>query len=71
MDGVTGGDIPAKIWHDFVIEAEKIMTKPAAARSRQLGKTADARESDECLRSGPLGRTPARFQDPACPSEPR
>ena len=23
MDGETGGDVPAKIWHDFVAEAEK------------------------------------------------
>ena len=30
MDQVTGGDIPARIWHDFVIEAEKIRTEPAA-----------------------------------------
>src|SRR5918998_5335660 len=30
MDKVTGGDLPAKIWRDFVIEAEKIMAEPAA-----------------------------------------
>ncbi len=30
MDKVTGGDLPARIWRDFVIEAEKIMTEPAA-----------------------------------------
>ena len=30
MDKVTGGDLPAKIWRDFVIEAEKIMSEPAA-----------------------------------------
>jgi 1A family penicillin-binding protein len=29
MDKVTGGDLPARIWRDFVIEAEKIMTEPA------------------------------------------
>jgi penicillin-binding protein 1A len=27
MDQVTGGDIPAKIWHDFVNEAEPILAK--------------------------------------------
>src|SRR5436305_3080111 len=27
-DGVTGGDIPAKIWHDFVGEAERILATP-------------------------------------------
>ena len=30
MDKVAGGDIPAKIWHDFVLDAEKIMAKPPA-----------------------------------------
>ena len=30
MDRVTGGDIPAKIWHDFVTEAERIMATPNA-----------------------------------------
>jgi len=30
MDKVAGGEIPAKIWHDFVVEAEKIITKPNA-----------------------------------------
>jgi membrane peptidoglycan carboxypeptidase len=30
MDKVAGGEIPAKIWHDFVVEAEKIMAKPTA-----------------------------------------
>jgi penicillin-binding protein 1A len=31
MDGVVGGDIPAKIWHDFVTEAERVIAAPAAA----------------------------------------
>src|SRR5881394_3099889 len=30
MDRVAGGEIPAKIWHDFVVEAEKIIAKPGA-----------------------------------------
>lgn len=30
MDKVTGGDLPAKIWRDFVMEAEKIMAEPVA-----------------------------------------
>jgi membrane peptidoglycan carboxypeptidase len=28
MDGVAGGDIPAKIWHDFVADAERILAAP-------------------------------------------
>ena len=31
MDGVAGGDLPAKIWRDFVEEAERIMSTPIAA----------------------------------------
>ena len=31
MDGVVGGDLPAKIWHDYVEEAERIMSTPIAA----------------------------------------
>ncbi len=31
MDSVVGGDLPAKIWHDYVEEAEQIMSTPVAA----------------------------------------
>ena len=31
MDGVVGGDLPAKIWHDYVEEAEQIRSTPVAA----------------------------------------
>jgi penicillin-binding protein 1A len=31
MEGVTGGDLPAKIWHDYVEAAEQIMSTPVAA----------------------------------------
>jgi penicillin-binding protein 1A len=27
MEGVVGGDIPAKIWHDFTAEAERVLAK--------------------------------------------
>jgi penicillin-binding protein 1A len=30
MDKVAGGEIPAKIWHDFVVEAGKVIAKPGA-----------------------------------------
>ena len=30
MEHVAGGEIPARIWHDFVVDAEKIMAKPGA-----------------------------------------
>jgi penicillin-binding protein 1A len=31
MDGVVGGDLPAKIWHDFVEQAEPIISTPIGA----------------------------------------
>ena len=33
MDGVAGGDLPAKIWHDYVEGAERILSTPIAAVS--------------------------------------
>jgi penicillin-binding protein 1A len=33
-DRVTGGDIPARLWHDFVMEAERILATPIAAATR-------------------------------------
>ena len=33
MDQVVGGDLPAKIWHDFVQQAEQIISPPAAAET--------------------------------------
>ena len=33
MDGVVGGDLPAKIWHDYVEGAERILSTPIAAVS--------------------------------------
>ena len=36
MDQVAGGDIPAKIWHDFAIEAERIIARQPPAASAAL-----------------------------------
>jgi penicillin-binding protein 1A len=33
MDRIVGGDLPAKIWHDYVEEAEPIVATPMAAAS--------------------------------------
>jgi penicillin-binding protein 1A len=33
MDRIVGGDLPAKIWHDYVEEAERIVATPIAAAS--------------------------------------
>ena len=35
MDGIAGGDIPAKIWHDFVAKAEQILATPPQAQPSQ------------------------------------
>jgi penicillin-binding protein 1A len=40
MDKVTGGELPAKIWRDFVTDAEKILAEPAAPAIGSSGKTA-------------------------------
>ena len=38
MDQVAGGDIPAKIWHDFAVDAERILARrPAAAPGALTG----------------------------------
>jgi membrane carboxypeptidase/penicillin-binding protein len=37
MKGVVGGDVPAKIWHDFVAGAERIEARQAAARPAPAG----------------------------------
>lgn len=39
MRGVTGGDVPAKVWHDFVAEAERMI----AARNTQAATPVKAR----------------------------
>ena len=67
MDKVTGGDLPARIWRDFVIEAEKIMAEPAVPPAvGSSGKTATPAKAIESRRGRPLGRMPsARPNRPA------
>jgi membrane peptidoglycan carboxypeptidase len=36
MDQVTGGDLPARIWRDFVVEAERILKQPSVPASAVL-----------------------------------
>ena len=40
MDRVTGGEIPAKIWHDFVLQTERMRTQPAAPPAASPPQTA-------------------------------
>jgi 1A family penicillin-binding protein len=36
MDQVTGGDLPARIWHDFAVEALRILKQPAGSAPAAL-----------------------------------
>jgi membrane peptidoglycan carboxypeptidase len=37
MDKITGGDLPAKMWRDFVIEAEKVLAETPAHEAALTG----------------------------------
>ena len=54
MDKVTGGDLPARIWRDFVIEAEKIMTEPAVPAA--VGSSGDQRTAAKAMKAAAAGR---------------
>jgi hypothetical protein len=56
MNGVTGGEIPARIWHDFVEQALKHRTKGAVAAER----TPPLAEKVESSAERPRGRAPFR-----------
>jgi len=68
MDKVAGGEIPAKIWHDFVLEAEKIMAKPGAPVPEALmgsGKPPAAVAEQQRPAQPPAELKPAALTDPA------
>jgi penicillin-binding protein 1A len=83
MDQVTGGDIPAKIWHDFVVEAEKIVGRPnPAAAAPVIGSaTAPSAQPEPAPPIEPPPAPPAAppaavaaappAPPPAAPSQPR
>jgi len=54
MDNVTGGDLPAKIWRDFVMEAEKIMTEPAAPPT--VGSSGQPKPPVKAMKAAATGR---------------
>ena len=67
MDKVAGGEIPAKIWHDFVLEAEKIMARPGAPVPEALtgsGKP-PAAMSEQKAPQLPAGLKPAALTEAA------
>jgi membrane peptidoglycan carboxypeptidase len=53
MDGVVGGDLPAKIWHDYVQEAEQIMSTPVAAAPHPAAPQAAPAQPPTVLRDVP------------------
>ena len=54
MDKVTGGDLPARIWRDFVTEAEKIMAEPAAPAA--VGSSGRAAPPANAVKAAAAGR---------------
>src|SRR5438046_7128519 len=68
MDKVAGGEIPAKIWHDFVREAEKIMAQPGAPAPQLLtgsGSPPPAVAEQQKQAQPPAGLKPAALTDAA------
>jgi penicillin-binding protein 1A len=61
-DRVTGGDIPARIWHDFVSEAERILARPnipAPAAGAPAGSATRGPATSGPAISGPAPSEPA------------
>jgi len=52
MDKVVGGDLPAKIWHDYVHQAEQIIAVPVAVAARRQSGASGAT-------AAPAGRSPS------------
>ena len=68
MDKVAGGEIPAKIWHDFVTEAEKIIAKPGATPAEPLmgsGRPPAVIAEQQKPAQPPAGLKPAALTEPA------
>ena len=68
MEKVAGGEIPAKIWHDFVSEAEKIIAKPGAPAPEVLtgsGRPPPAVAEQQKPAQPPAGLKPAALTDAA------
>ena len=66
-DRVAGGEIPAKIWHDFVIQAERIIAKtPAPAPA--AGAPSDAAAAPSAALTPPPSAAPP--SPPSAPATP-
>jgi len=68
MEHVAGGEIPARIWHDFVVDAEKIMAKPGAPAPGALTGSAappQAPVAEPSLTQQTAAVKPAALTEPA------
>jgi len=63
MDGVVGGDLPARIWHDYVEEAERIISMPIAA-------VPNAARPQSAVSEQRTGRGPPTVASPTTPTQP-
>jgi 1A family penicillin-binding protein len=68
MEHVAGGEIPAKIWHDFVIDAEKIMARskvPAGGPPTGSAAPPQAPPTEPPPAQPPLAQQPAAVKPAA------
>jgi|GEM_PF-262939 penicillin-binding protein 1A len=65
MKGVVGGDVPAKIWHDFVAGAERIRARQGAARIAGVPFAGAAMPGPSAPAPTALGAAPAPATAPA------
>jgi penicillin-binding protein 1A len=66
MDRVTGGDIPAKIWHDFVLQTERMRTQPAVPTTASPPQTAASAQATQ-PQPPPLAPPPTVTQTQTAP----
>jgi penicillin-binding protein 1A len=77
MKGVVGGDVPAKIWHDFVAGAEQIEARATAAevQDTSVASTAAAPPTEQAPPTGPgsdqqlSAAAPGTLASPTLPPE--
>jgi len=58
-DHVAGGDIPARLWHDFVVEAERILATPIASSPPRPAPVQAAGAVQTAALTGPAPRAVA------------
>ncbi len=69
MKHIVGGDVPAKIWHDFVAGAERLEARQAAAKTA-LADTAPPDQQPAASAAAPDQQSPPDSADAAAPTAP-